>query len=192
MYEGFLSTYSSDEYLTTQAIYAQLEAWVAQGKRGIEKLRSFLYYEVDEEILEYAKMLYREALVSHFMPQTQKEIQDFVLSKLIMERQQYITDQEVILDILNDDLMTLRVQHSVDKDLFGICSQDMLVTDEVINLQKTQIEEIKDHLVEVRRWIKAACQYIDDERYLHPPDDLFEFVNVDGQLETFKSLDEIA
>ncbi len=183
MYEGFLSLNSADEYITTQAIYGQLESWVLQGKRGVEKLRSFLYYEVDEELIEYAKMLYREALVGHFMPETQKEMHDFVLSKLVMQKQQYIDDQETILEIFKEELMTLKVQHSIDKELFGICSDDMLVTVDVIDMQKFQINELQAHILEVKRWIKTACQYIEDDRYLNPPKELFEFVDIDANLD---------
>lgn len=191
MYDGTLDLYEADEYVTTQAIYRQLESWVEQGKRGIEKLRSFLYYEVDEELIGYANMLYREALVGYFMPETQQEMRDFVLSRLVMERQQYIFDQEVLLDVFKEELMTLRVQHSVDKDLFGVCSKDMLVTSDVIDLQKQQILNHQNHIKEIKKWIKVACQYIDDDRYVNPPKELFDFVDIEGMIDKIDLEEEL-
>lgn len=183
MYEGLFSLHPHDHHLTTQTIYTQLESWLQQGKQGMQKLRNFLYYEVDEELLQYAQMLYREALVSHFMPETQKEIQEFVLSRLISERKAYIADQEIFLKVLKEELIILQVQYDVDKEVLGCGNEDMLVSDEVIEKQHEQIDTIKQEIKEVKHWIESAKQFIEDERYINPPGEMFSCIDVESKMD---------
>ncbi len=173
MKEGNL-TLEHNDIVTTQYLYEQLEKWVQDGKKGIDNLRSFLLNEVDEDLIRYARMLYKEAVSKYFTPITKEEKYDYTLSKLITKKTEEIEALKKQKKIRQNELNDLCVQHDVDIKIFGKDDVNALVSKDVIAHEKGKIVSIDKEIKNLTEWISGAKAYIENEQYLNVSQDIFD------------------
>ena len=173
MKEGNL-TLEHNDIVTTQYLYEQLETWVQEGKKGIDNLRSFLLNEVDEDLIRYARMLYKEAVSKYFTPITKEEKYDYTLSKLITKKTEEIEALKKQKKIRQNELNDLCVQHDVDIKIFGKDDVNALVSKDVIAHEKGKIVSIDKEIKNLTEWISGAKAYIENEQYLNVSQDIFD------------------
>lgn len=162
----------------------QLMDWAHEGSlEGIDRISEFIERENDPDLIGFAKCAYDEASYNYYIPKNETEEKDFILSKMIYDRELRI--DELQIDLMSADLRSQKME--IDKNIHAKVMKsnpknklwEYRFSPDLHTMASDEPEEIRDDIDYELAWIDEAKKSIKTKRYHFIPADVLESVHLD-------------
>lgn len=175
------------------SIPAQLQQWAHEGSHeSLKKLEDFIVKEKNQDLRDYANLAYNEALYFYYSPQKEQDEKDFLLSKMIKNREDCFWRLMGEADAAKLELKKLDLERKVHLRLLSHLGKDKKCEDWKYNFSEDYYVTVKNNLIKSEdeiayesRWLEEARKMIRNKKYLEVPDEVFEHMHWDGGGKTF-------
>ncbi len=176
------------------SISAQLQQWAHEGSQeSLKKLEDFIVKEKNKDLRDYANLAYNEALYFYYSPQNEQDENDFLLSKMIKNREDRFWRLMSEADAAKLELKKLDLERKVHLQLLRHLGKDKKreedwkynFSEDYYVTVKNKLIESEDELAYESRWFEEARKMIKNKKYLKVPEEVFEHTHWDGEGGTF-------
>lgn len=157
-----------------------------------KKAKDFIVKEKNKDLRDYADLAYNEALYFYYSPQNEQDEKDFLLSKMIKNREDCFWRLMSEADAAKLELAKLDLKRKVHLHLLSHLGKDKKREDWKYNfsedyyvLVKNKLITSEDEIAYESRWLEEAGKMIRNKKYLEVPDEVFEHTHWDGEGKTF-------
>lgn len=171
-------------------VKAQLTKWAHEGtKESIDNILDFINKTKDDDLKGFAHCAYEEASYFYYGPQNDDEESDFLLAKMILNKEKEIEtllcriesgefkikrlklDERVHHQLLKKPNLSEDWKYRFSEDYFGLC--------------EGRVEELKDDIAYNKAWIEAAKKLIKHKKYQTIPEDVLLSIHFDWEDDSF-------
>lgn len=153
---------------------------------AIEKIEDFVAKEQNWEIRGWAELALSEAKRCYYSPSNEREENDFLLAKMISERESRNLDILGRIDAAKLELRRLALKKSVcdrlkkkEKDSEYGFSEDYRIT------VRGRLSELENELSYGASWIAEAKKMIKNKKFKDMPPDVMESIHLGGEGNNF-------
>jgi len=158
-------------------------------KEAIDKITKIIKKSKDSNLVGLAQCALDECYFIYLLPETDEEERDFLLAKMITQKEGRMVDLEIKIDQLQGKLKRHVLKHEVhqnviqDKDTTEEQKQNWRyqIYEDLYSFEQRRINEYQDNIEYEKAWIRKAQDMIQDEKYKDVPY---------GMLESIHSFDE--
>ena len=179
-------------------IEQRLHYWAHKGDlESVENLQKFIAREKNKYLFGQAECALEEASYYYYSPEdgNQQEREDFILRKMILEKEDYIIDLLGKKDVAYLAIEKIDIEAKVYKDLtknnkkvhnlwFGCVSPDYKA------IVESKLDDLKNEIDYWEKWIEQAQKSIKIEKYKNIPLEVLESIHLDGEGLSFWDEDE--
>lgn len=167
---------------------ATLNAWAREGTlESIKKIEDFIVKTEDWRALSYAELALSEAMRIYYSPQNKQEEKEFILAKMIYDKEGRVQELMSEADEAKLVLEKMKIEREVHDELaqspVGKKNWDdwqyCFSEDYYLGEQK-QYDEAVENLAYASAWMEAARKLIKDKKYLAVPEDVWGHAQWDG------------
>lgn len=150
---------------------AQMQKLAHAGtKEAIAKLEAYLGIEKDVEKKGYAEMSLEECEFFYYQPHNEKEEKEFLLCKLINDREVNLSRMEMKIENIKTRLEKFNIEKEVHEKVLVKNKNkkkewQYYCMDEFVLPDRNRLEELADTIEYEKAWIKAAKEIIKTQRY---------------------------
>jgi len=177
--------------------HSQLLSWAHEGSEAsLKKLSDFIIKEKDKDLREFAQLAYDEAEYLYYSPRNEKEEQEFLLAKMVHERDTRLWELLSKADAAKLELQRLdadrRVHHKIMLDLKKQRPKTSIAeewqyrfSEDYCQTVQHRLQELEADIVYESAWLAVAKGMITTKRFLKIPAEFWEHVHWDGEGDTF-------
>jgi len=163
--------------VSSDNICGQLNDWAHAGTEdSLRKLEDFIIIEKNKDLREYARIAYDEANYFYYAPNDDKEEREFILARLIKEREEYFWDLMSEADKLKEEIREFEIKKSVHNRLMKKklpknilddwkynCSDDFIIYERnrLYEIEQEQTDEEEKGEVITKKKMKAWAVVLD-------------------------------
>ena len=176
--------------ISSDNICGQLNDWAHAGtEESLNKLEDFMVTEKNKDLREYARIAYDEANYFYYAPNNDKEEREFILARLISEREEYFWKLMSEADGLKEKIREFEIKKSVHNRLMKKklpknilddwkynCSDDFIVW------ERNRLYEIGQEIKYDSTWLSEAKKMITLKKYQNIPADVFAHIHFAGDV----------
>lgn len=153
-------------------------------KEAMAKIEKYIKTEKDADKREYAELALEECEFFFYEPTNEKEDEEFMLSALIMRREQDIDDLFAQADAVGMRLERLALEKKVHEKVLAKYKnkkeewQNNWMADVVV-MEEQELQEIEAEIAYEEAWVAEAKKMITTKRYKNIPAIYLEHFNFD-------------
>lgn len=165
-----------------------LNTWAHEGsKEAVEKLEKFIAETDDKELRAWAEMALDEAEYFYYGPDSEKEEQEFLLARMIQDKEDKLWEKAWKVDAAKLELQELDMDRKVHakiiknlKDKNKQADWQYNFSEDYYQLVKNRLNELEDEIAYEAAWLDEAQKLITLEKYKNIPADIFKHLHLDG------------
>ncbi len=181
--DSIRENHTSNNSTTTDTIRGMLHQWAHQGSaESVHQIELFMLRESDVELLEYAGLAYEEALDNYYSPKTEEEKRQFILAKMVIEKESAISEHQELIDNTEDHIEELIIEKDVHERVLkhaDIAKQEcwgLFFSKDAVDKLKNELRDIENAMSYDAAWIQQAKKMISLEKYENIPEDVFDHI----------------
>ncbi|MBU1032489.1 MAG: hypothetical protein ABII13_01080 [Patescibacteria group bacterium] len=162
-------------------ICTQLQEWAHSGtKESIEKIKNVLSQKNNKEVEITAELAYDEALYFYYSTSNEQEERDFLLAKMIHEKEEPLWKLECKIGAAKLELQKLELDKAVNNAIMSDESSNLpddwkyRFSKDYYMTVKHRLLELEDELAYNEFWIKIAKELIKSDKFKNIPPRVFE------------------
>lgn len=179
-----------------EPIRGQLLNWAHEGSEAsLKKLSNFILKEKDSDLREFAQLAYDEAEYFYYSPKGEKEEQEFLLAKMVYERDTRLWELLVKADAAKLELQRLDADRRIHRRLMLELKKKMKMklaeewqyrfSEDYCQMVQHRLQELENDIAYESAWLAQAKAMITTKRFTNIPADFWEHVHWDGEGNTF-------
>ena len=180
-----------------EPIRGQLLNWAHEGSEAsLKKLSDFILKEKDSDLRQFAQLAYDESEYFYYSPRNEKEEQEFLLAKMVQERDARLWELLAKADAAKLELQRLDADRRVQQKLMLDLKKQKKKTKTAEEWQyrfsedhyqtiQHRLKELEDDIAYESAWLAQARGMITAKRFQKIPADFWEHVHWDGEGSTF-------
>lgn len=180
-----------------EPIRGQLLNWAHEGSEAsLQKLSDFMLKEKDNDLRQFAQLAYDEAEYLYYSPRNEKEEQEFLLAKMIFERDTRLWEFLGKADAAKLELQRLDVDRRVHHRLMLNLKKQKAKTktaeewqyrfsEDYCQTVQHRLQELENDIAYESAWLAQAKAMITTKRFTNIPAEFWEHVHWDGEGQTF-------
>lgn len=143
-------------------------------KEAMEKIEKYIKTEKDADKREQAMLALEECEFFYYEPTNEKEDEEFMLSALIMRREEDLEDLFLEAERMDMRLGRLALEKKVHEKVLAKNKSKKEVwennwMEEVVVMEKQELQEIEDEIAYEEAWVAEAKKMITTKRYKNIP-----------------------
>lgn len=173
---------------TSNDAQRQLTAWAHEGTlECIQRIQDFIKREHSSDLKGFAEVALQEGNYMYYDPANEKEEQDFLLAKMITERESVLIDKQMRMKTLQFRLKKLDIEKRVHQKLIGAASKAQQedwkynFSEDFYSLQKDELMELGEEIVYSEAWIASAKKLITTKKYQTIPRSVLMSIHLDDE-----------
>lgn len=172
--------------------HGQLMVWAHQGdEESLKKLEDFMLKEKNSDLREFAQLAYNEAEYLYYSPRNEKEEQEFLLAKMVHERDARLWELIGKADAAKFELQKLDLDRRVHRQVMSnIKNQPKTASaqewqycfsEDYYKMVQHRLHELEDDISYESAWLEQAKGMIIAKRYQKVPAEIWEHIHWDGE-----------
>jgi hypothetical protein len=177
-------------------LIGQLNEWAHAGtKESLSELQKFIEKEKNEDIRGYAQCALEECEYFYYSSNNEQEEKDFLLAKMILEKDDKIFNLECKFESAKFALRQLDIERAVNQKIANSIKGKLKdwshnFSEDYYKIVENRATEIKEEIDYLEEWVKSAKNMIKTERYKTIPAEVLEHIHFDCESENFWTDDE--
>ena len=161
-------------------------------EKSMKNLEDFIANEKHDGLVSYAKIALDEAKYFYYCSNNEQEEKDFLLAKMIRQREEKIFDLEMEIDMLKLKLEKLNLDKKVhgqvlkNLDSRHLGKWGIFFSDAPVSLTGNELNKLEDEFAYLEIWVAQARKMIKTERFKQIPNEVIDHIHLDGDDEDFK------
>jgi len=174
----------------------QLMEWAHKGdEESLKKLSDFIIKEKDADLREFARLAHDEAEFFFYSPRNDKEEQEFLLAKMVYERDMRLWELIGKADAAKFELQKLDLDRGVHRKVIDRVKEQKKTntfeewkynfSEDYCKIVQNQLKKIEDEISYESSWLEQARTMITAKQYHQVPVEFWEHIHWDGEGSTF-------
>jgi hypothetical protein len=166
-------------------------------KDSLTKISEFIATTLDEDLRGFARCAYDEAEFFYYSPENDQEEKEFLIAKMIKEKDDNLLKLEMKAEDIRFDLKELEIDREVNKKMLANSKNKAekeewkyLFSEDHFICTQNELAAIESDINYEYAWIAEAEKLIKTEKFKNLPENFFEHVHFDGENKT-SNKDEI-
>ena len=165
-----------------------LNSWAHEGSQeAVEKLKKFIADTDDEKSRTWAEMALDEAEYFYYGPDNEKEENEFLLARLIQDKEDKLWKKTWKVDAAKLELQELDLNRKVHAKIIKKLKNknqredwQYNFSEDYYTIVKHRLSELEDEIAYEMAWLDEARKLITLEKYKNIPADIFKHIHFDG------------
>jgi len=177
---------------TGPSAYPELDKWVHQGTaESLKKIDEYIRKCGPGEKRDFAEMARGEAEFWYYSPRNEKDEEQYVLAKIIRQKEKDAFKLEMKIESAKVELRRLnwdkKIHEKLLKKLDAKRKEEWKYnfSEDYASMVERRLNELEDNLSYEKAWIKEARKMITLKKYSDVPDRVFSSVFVDDDFGSF-------